>query len=184
MKVHTTLTSLLIGASINYVDAQTITTYPCPSAGQQSILPISSTTTTSITIRVPIISDPNGLCTLTRHNVVTGNAPVARSYSNRSWELTAGLFAKTDSGVSIDCDAGSIHECEVTLPPMTTPLPTSPLGSRHKCPPTLKQATVLSSAATQILVLNIRIMELELHPRRLARSQVAGEPLPCPNVMG
>ena len=119
MKVHTTLTSLLIGASINYVDAQTITTYPCPSAGQQSILPISSTTTTSITIRVPIISDPNGLCTLTRHNVVTGNAPVARSYSNRSWEPTAGLFAKTDSGVSIDCDAGSIHECEVTLPPLT-----------------------------------------------------------------
>ena len=119
MKVHTTLTSLLIGASINYVDAQTITTYPCPSAGQQSILPISSTNTNSITIRVPIISDPNGLCTLTCHNVVTGNAPVARSYSNRSWELTAGLFATTDSGVSIDCDAGSIHECEVTLPPLT-----------------------------------------------------------------
>lgn len=119
MKVHATLTSLLISASSINVDAQ-ITTYPCPSAGQQSILPLSSIDTTPTTIRIPIISASDGVCILTRRNISTQTqrAPLARSYSGYNWGQSSGVFAKTGSGVLVDCSTPSGPECDVTVPPL------------------------------------------------------------------
>ena len=120
MKVHATITSLLIGASIK-VDAQ-ITTYPCPSeSSSPTILPLSSSIdTTPTTIRIPVISASNGLCILTRRNISTQTqrAPLARSYAGYNWEKSPGLFAKTGSGVSVDCSTPSGPECDVTVPPL------------------------------------------------------------------
>ena len=92
-------------------------TYPCPAAGTSSILPISATEE-STTIRLPKVSNPNGLCILLRRASGAGNrrAHIARSYADRPWERVAGRFAQSDSGVAVDCEAGGAHECDVTLP--------------------------------------------------------------------
>ena len=119
MKVHATLTSLLISASSINVDAQ-ITTYPCPSeASSPTILPFSSIDTTPTTIRIPIISASNGVCILTRRNISTQTqrAPLARSYAGKNWAQSSGVFAKTGSGVLVDCTPSG-PECDVTVPPL------------------------------------------------------------------
>lgn len=108
---------------INNATAQTIITYPCPAAGSPpTILPIAPSPTTSTTVRVPIISAPNGLCILTRREAATDEkrAPVARSYAHQPWQHSPGLFARTGSGASVDCTTGgSVNECDVTLPPLS-----------------------------------------------------------------
>ena len=107
----------VIGIS-NNVSAQQV--YPCPAAGTSSILPISNTNTTSSSIRLPIITNPNGLCILLRHSKVDGTkrVHVVRSYAGNGWELSSGSFTKRDSGVTVDCNVGDVYECEVTLPPL------------------------------------------------------------------
>lgn len=120
MKVHATITSFLISSASINVDAQ-ITTYPCPAAGTSSILPISNTnTSSSSSISLPIITNPNGLCILLRHSKVDGSKRVhlVRSYAGNGWELSSGSFTKRDSGVTVDCNVGDVYECEVTLPPL------------------------------------------------------------------
>ena len=100
------------------------TTYPCPAAGSSTILPITSSSTSDSTtiIRVPIVTNPSGLCLIIRRSNSTANkqrAPVARSYANRgTWEQSPGLFADGRSGVAVDCDAGGPGVCDVTLPPL------------------------------------------------------------------
>ena len=110
------------------VNAQ-VTTYPCPAAGAPPTVIVGSTSTSSQTVRIPIISAPDGLCTLVRRSSDgTKRAPVARSYSGRGWEVSAGRFGgRTPTGVandasmraSVDCNAGgTANECDVTLPPL------------------------------------------------------------------
>ena len=101
------------GAALLLHAADAQTTYPCPPAG-------SSTPLTDTLIRVPIVTGTNSLCLLLRRDSATGSqrAPVARSYAGREWEQSAGLFAKTGSGVSVDCSGGAVTECDVTLPPL------------------------------------------------------------------
>ncbi|KAL7541680.1 LOW QUALITY PROTEIN: hypothetical protein ACHAXR_011131 [Thalassiosira sp. AJA248-18] len=100
------------------VTAETIT-YSCPPAGSSTPLALDGSTTT--TIRVPIVTNTNSLCLLLRHDSVTGSnrAPVARSYANQPWQHSPGLFARTGSGVSVDCATSSSNECDVTVPPLT-----------------------------------------------------------------
>ena len=119
------LSSFLLAIGFGLPDAysavEAITTYPCPPAGSSSplsdILPTAATPTT---IRLPIVSASDGLCLLLRNDPITGKsrAPVARSYAGRLWEQSAGLFARTGSGVTVDCSAGTANECDVTLPPL------------------------------------------------------------------
>ena len=80
-------------------------------------LPITSADGVT-TIRLPRISASNGLCLLTRREAATGKqrATVSRSYAGKDWERSPGLFAKTGSGVVVDCTAGGAVECDVTLP--------------------------------------------------------------------
>ena len=93
-------------------------TYACPSAGSIS-LPISPADGVT-TIRLPRVSPSDGVCLLTRRNASTGGerATASRSYAGRDWEHSAGVLAKTGSGVVVDCTKGSAMamECDVTLP--------------------------------------------------------------------
>ena len=86
------------------VDAPTIITEATP-LGQPTSITIGSTTTKS------------SLCTLTRRQSSTGarRVPVARSYAGREWEKSAGLFARSGSGLVVDCGGGAAA-CELTLP--------------------------------------------------------------------
>ncbi len=95
-------------------------TYTCPAPGL-TVTPIPS----NCTVTIPIITDPTQLCTLVRRGLDgTHRAPVARSYahisSDRSeWEVTAGLYSHSNSGVGIDCSAATSlgqYTCDVTLP--------------------------------------------------------------------
>ena len=121
MKLSSSLLGITAAAVIgipNNVNAQQV--YPCPAAGTSSILPVTSNTNTTSLIRLPIITNPNGLCILLRHSKVDGTkrVHVVRSYAGNAWELSAGSFTKRDSGVAIDCNVGDVYECEVTLPPL------------------------------------------------------------------
>lgn len=97
------------------------TTYPCPAAGSSYPLPLTSTNGPT-TIRLPIISAPDGLCILTRRSISTKKqrAPVVRSYGRSGgvnvWERSAGIYARTGSGVSVDCSGGSGTTCDVSVP--------------------------------------------------------------------
>jgi hypothetical protein len=106
---------------IGVVDAQIPLTVPCPAAGGATVVPGASSAS-SVTVRIPIVSAPDGLCTLVRRRKPTGDrrAPVARSYASRGWEVSAGKFAGNDAGLvaSVDCNQGGLHECDVTLPPL------------------------------------------------------------------
>lgn len=109
-------------SSIDAAAGQEVVTYPCPAAGNSFILPISppptTESTTTTTVRLPKVSNPNGLCILLRRAAGTGNrrAHVARSYADLQWERVAGIFAQPEKGVVVDCQAGGAHECDVTLP--------------------------------------------------------------------
>ena len=117
MKFRASIVSLLAtGASLPYTASQTIS---CPPANAPPV-PLATSPTAPTTVRIPIISASDGLCILSRHDTLTltdkQRAPVARSYASRDWEKTAGLYAKAGSGVTVDCSAGSVNECDVTLP--------------------------------------------------------------------
>ena len=119
MKLHQGLALIVATAFVVVKDVDGQTTYSCPSiGGGQTVLPAETL------IRIPIVTDPNSLCTLVRHNATAGGtqrAPVARSFASRgSWEVSAGLFSNSaTSGLSLDCDAGDGTTCDVTLPPVT-----------------------------------------------------------------
>ena len=122
MKLHQGL-SLLIATYSGHAMAQT--TYTCPATPGAPPTRLSEAVLNgpSGTVRIPIVSDPNGLCTLVRHNATAGGtqrAPVARSYAARGgWEMSAGLFAGAESGLAVDCSAvetGGGTTCDVTLP--------------------------------------------------------------------
>lgn len=105
-----------VGGGGGTVMAQT--TYACPALPEGSPTVI---TDTSSPARLSTVSNPDGLCTLVRRNINPPHrrAPVARSYANRPWETTAGLFANTQqSGLDIDCTSSGTGECDVTLPPL------------------------------------------------------------------
>lgn len=123
MKLSIALLALLGGGG-----ASAQTTIPCPAPGSSSVLP-GATTSSPLTVRIPIISAADGLCTIVHRNATDGSrrAPVARSYAGRQWEISAGKFtSRTPTGstssstglASVDCSAGSEHECDVTLPPL------------------------------------------------------------------
>jgi len=119
MKLHwgtpTTLLSTVFVA-VNVVSGQTI--YTCPIEGSAgTVLPAETT------IRIPIITNADTLCTLVRHNITAGGsqrAPVARSFAARgSWEVSAGLFSNgATSGLTLDCASGDGTMCDITLPPV------------------------------------------------------------------
>ena len=114
MKFHALSTLIWASTVPSNVNAQV--TYACPSAGSIS-LPISPAYGVT-TIRLPRVSPSDGLCLLTRRNASTGGerATASRSYAGRDWERSAGVLAKTGSGVVVDCTQGSAMECDVTLP--------------------------------------------------------------------
>ena len=117
MKLHQGLALIIATTFVVVKDVDGQTTYSCPSIGGQTVLPAETP------IRIPIVTDPNSLCTLIRHNVAAGGtqrAPVARSFASRgSWEVSAGLFSNAaTSGLSLDCDTGDGTTCDVTLPPV------------------------------------------------------------------
>ena len=122
MKLHQGL-SLLIAICCG-LDAMAQTTYDCPATAGAPPTLLSEVVLGGppVTVRIPIVTDPNGLCTLVRHNATAGGmqrAPVARSYASRGgWEVSAGLFANgATSGLAVDCTAETT--CDVTLPPLS-----------------------------------------------------------------
>ena len=110
------LLSTLVWASALPPGVYAQTTYACPSLGSIA-LPISPADGVT-TIRLPRVPPSDGLCLLTRRNASTGGerATASRSYAGRNWERSPGVFAKTGSGVVVDCTQGSATECDVTLP--------------------------------------------------------------------
>ena len=149
MKFGLAASILFIGGILPDVARAQVATYPCPAAGSSTILPIS-TTTDSTTIRVPKVSNPNGLCILLRRSSADGTrrAHVARSYADKQWERAAGLFAKANSGVTVDCNAGGVHECDITLPILKEgeefvleSHDTTPISSENEAARFLEQAT-------------------------------------------
>ena len=129
-----------------------VVTYPCPPAGNSFILPISpppTTESTTTTVRLPKISNRNGLCILLRRSADgSRRAHIARSYGDKQWERAAGRFAKPTSGVAVDCDAGGEHECDVTLPALQEDevfvlesYDTPPVSSENEAARFLEQAT-------------------------------------------
>ena len=107
------------------IRGQEVPTYTCPIDGSTTSIPAETL------VRIPIVTDPNNLCTLIRHNATGGGstqrAPVARSYAARGlWEVSAGLFSNTaTSGLTINCgdDGGETtppsSTCDIFLPPIT-----------------------------------------------------------------
>lgn len=121
MKLHWGTPATLLSTAfvaVNVVNGQT--TYTCPIEGSAgTVLPAETT------IRIPIITNADTLCTLVRHNITAGGsqrAPVARSFAARgSWEVSAGLFSNgATSGLTIDCESsGDGTTCDITLPPVS-----------------------------------------------------------------
>jgi len=139
----------IIGGILTDAAQGQVATYACPAAGTSTILPISSSTE-STTIRLPKVSNPNGQCILIRRSAVDGTrrAHIARSYADRQWERVAGLFAKSTSGVAVNCDAGGMYECDVTLPALQEgeefvleSHDTAPSSSENEAARFLEQAT-------------------------------------------
>lgn len=115
---------LLLAAALLVVPSKAATTTPynCPPVNVSTVI-VEATTTGSgqpITISIPSTTSTNELCTLIRRKTSTGKsrAPVARSYAGRDWEVSAGFFARSGSGLIVDCDAAttSAGVCDVTLP--------------------------------------------------------------------
>ena len=100
--------------------AATTTPYNCPPVNVSTVIVEATTGGQPITISIPSTTSTNELCTLIRRKTSTGKsrAPVARSYAGRDWEVSAGFFARSGSGLIVDCDAAttSAGVCDVTLP--------------------------------------------------------------------
>ena len=112
--------AVLFTSAIGVADAQTPTAYACPAVGSSTAIPTSETT-----IRIPVVSNANELCTLVRHTIATGlqRVPVTRSYATRDWEVSAGLYSNIDqSGLAVDCAPadGTPGVCDITLPTSPT----------------------------------------------------------------
>ena len=109
---------LLVLASVGSFAAAAQTPYSCPLLPADGPTVISSADTS---IRVPVTSSLDGLCTLVRRRVGSNNPssrrkPVARSYAGRPWEVVAGLYANVaQSGLDVICSDVS-GECDITLP--------------------------------------------------------------------
>ncbi|KAK1734850.1 hypothetical protein QTG54_014310 [Skeletonema marinoi] len=99
--------AFLLATTIRSADAAT---YTCPPVDTPTVITEATTVTLGST------TAKSELCTLTRRQASSGarRVPVARSYAGRSWEKSAGLFARSGSGLVVDCGGGT--ECELTLP--------------------------------------------------------------------
>ena len=84
-------------------------TYTCPPVDTPTVI------TEATTVTIGSTTAKSELCTLTRRQASSGarRVPVARSYAGRSWEKSAGLFARSGSGLVVDCGG---TECDLTLP--------------------------------------------------------------------
>lgn len=94
-------------------------TYTCPSVDTPTIITEATPLGQLTSITIDSTTAKSSLCTLTRRQSSTGarRVPVARSYAGREWEKSAGLFARSGSGLTVDCsDGGTTGGCELTLP--------------------------------------------------------------------
>lgn len=113
---------LLLAAALLVAPSKAATTYNCPPVNVSTVIVEATTGSGSqpITISIPSTTSTNELCTLIRRKTSTGKsrAPVARSYAGRDWEVSAGFFARSNSGLIVDCDTAttSAGVCDVTLP--------------------------------------------------------------------
>jgi len=100
--------ALLLATTTGGADAAT--SYTCPPVDTPTVITEATTVTLGST------TAKSELCTLTRRQASSGarRVPVARSYAGRSWEKSAGLFARSGSGLVVDCGGGT--ECDLTLP--------------------------------------------------------------------
>jgi len=101
--------------------AATTTPYNCPPVNVSTVIVEATAGSQPITISIPSTTSTNELCTLIRRKTSTGKsrAPVARSYAGRNWEVSAGFFARSNSGLIVDCDTATTSNagvCDVTLP--------------------------------------------------------------------
>lgn len=112
------IASFLLLASTT-VDAATPTSYTCPPADSSTVITTEGLDSTSFSITVANTLAKNELCTLIRRDATTRKqrAPVARSYAGNPWEKSAGVFAKSGSGLVVDCEnAVEGTTCDLTLP--------------------------------------------------------------------
>ena len=111
---------LLLLAALLIAPSQAATPYTCPPVNVSTVITEATPSGSQpITISIPSTTASNELCTLIRRKISTGKAraPVARSYAGRNWEVSAGFFARSGSGLIVDCSATSMEGvCEVTLP--------------------------------------------------------------------
>ena len=99
--------AILLATTTGSADAAT---YTCPPVDTPTVI------TEATTVTIGSTTAKSELCTLTRRQASSGarRVPVARSYAGRSWEKSAGLFARSGSGLVVDCGGGT--ECDLTLP--------------------------------------------------------------------
>lgn len=111
---------LLLAAALLVAPSKAATTpYNCPPVNVSTVIAEATPSGQPITISIPSTTSTNELCTLIRRKTSTGKsrAPVARSYAGRNWEVSAGFFARSGSGLIVDCDGTtSAGVCDVTLP--------------------------------------------------------------------
>ena len=94
--------------------------YTCPPIDTPTIITEATANSggSPTTITIDSTTTKSSLCTLTRRQSSTSSrrVPVARSYAGRPWEKSAGLFARSGSGLVVDCSGGGEGACELTLP--------------------------------------------------------------------
>ena len=97
--------------------------YTCPPIDTPTIITEATANSGLTTITIDSTTTKTSLCTLTRRQSSTSSRriPVARSYAGRQWEKSAGLFARSGSGLVVDCSGGGGGgACELTLPSLGT----------------------------------------------------------------
>lgn len=110
---------LLSAASTSSTVEAATTHYTCPPVDTSKVISEATQLGLSTTVNIARTTAKSELCTVVRRKISTGGrrAPVARSYAGRDWEKSAGFFARSGSGLTVDCqDVAVAGTCDLTLP--------------------------------------------------------------------
>ena len=145
---------LLLAAALLIAPSKAATPYNCPPVDVSTVIAEATPSGQPITISIPSTTSTNELCTLIRRKTSTGKsrAPVARSYAGRNWEVSAGFFARSGSGLIVDCDGSTTAGvCDVTLPSLGEGQEYVLESFVHQVTPEVEAARFLEQVSSKLL---------------------------------
>ena len=153
---------LLLATALLIAPSKAATTpYNCPPVDVSTVIVEATPSGQPITISIPSTTSTNELCTLIRRKTSTGKsrAPVARSYAGRNWEVSAGFFARSGSGLIVDCDDGtaSAGVCDVTLPSLGDDQEYVLESFVHQVTPEVEAARFLEQVRSKLFVMTAHL---------------------------